>query len=361
MFKIIHRQDVGSWSANQSLILADYVERSRYPLSPISHIQSCGKVALEFLCYAMNTPTFLRYRRAKRVPIGDILESALLLCPLPPDEIQQSIVRVCEKLSRDNQRRWTNASLAAENAMKMLSEALGIEKIDREWFGPLCLIKKAKVESWSARRALIGKEYACRTPLSEMGSLLLNKNDTCNLTDDPSKRLISDDDVLCIRPGSLGNGSLFEAPELVRRTFVEKKRGHFVPVGSVVFYRLRPENMRFWINRGEFRIPIFAMSGDFVVCRINDNVVDVDYFDLLMRMPFVYEQFTKKASGHMPRISISSMMSVKCPVPAFHVQRALAFQFLAPIKGPGEVSQQVKNAKKTLIDYIERVLFDEAK
>ena len=361
MFKILHRQDLDGWSANRALIVSDYAERSRYALYPISVIQSYGAIASEYLNKAMATPSFLRYRRATHLRMGNAEEYARLLCPLPPPEVQRDIVDMYACASAKSQKDIMAARLASDRAKKELSNYLGITTTNRERFGPLYVIQAHNVHSWSARRVLATEEYSCRTPLSEMRDVLYETGNARVHNGGLMKQMGEAGNVLFIQPGLVGHGNLIEAPKVLDIEAVGSIRGCFVPVGSILIYRIRPENFRYWINRGEFGMPIFAMSSDFFVCRLNDDVVDVDYFELLMNLPFVLKQFQRNASGHLSRISTSSILSIKLPIRELVIQRELASHFLPIVERPAEVARAITKINNGLVDRVERLLFHETK
>ena len=361
MFKILHQRDLDGWSANRALIVADYAERSRYALCPISIIQSYGTIARKYLNMATATPSFLRYRRSAHMRVGNAEEYAQLLCPLPPSEVQRDIVDFSASASKNNYRDIVDAQLASDRAIRELSGYLGITTIKRERFGPLYVIRAHNAYSLSARRVLAAEEYSCRTSLCEMKDILYEIGNAQVHNEGVMKGAVKAGNVLCIRPGFVGHGNMIEAPDELDVAEIENARGCFVPVGSALIYRIRPENLRYWINRGEFNMPIFAMSSDFAVCRLNDNVVDVDYFELLMKLPYVLKQFQRNATGHISRIRISSIQSIKLPIYELATQRELASHFLPIIRRPSEVARQIANMNNSLIERVERILFYETK
>ena len=361
MFKILYRHDLDDWSANRALVVADYAERSRYALHPISVIQSYGAIAREYLNKVMATPSFLRYRRAKHLRVGNAEEYARLLCPLPPLNVQKDIVNMHVGASKNSYKDIMDARIASDNAIKELSDYLGIMIVKRERFGPLYVIKAHNVYSWSARRVLAAEEYLCRTPLCEMRDVLYEAGNVLGHNDGLMKQAEHMGNVLCIRPRLVGHGSLIGAPRVLDIAEVGSARGCFVPVGSALIYRIRPESLRYWINRGEYNMPIFAISSDFTVCRLDNDVMDVDYFELLMNLPFVLKQFQRNASGHISRISISSMLLIKLPIQELGAQRELVSQFLPIVRRPDEVARKIADMNNSLVERMERILFHEAK
>lgn len=356
MFKVFQRQKITSWSADVACTVADYIERSRYPLCTVANIQHDGSCLSAYLDCVMKTPSFMRYRKAVLGYSGDIKKHLQLLCPVPPLDIQKNMIEIMHGSLCDDLRRSVDDRLAAQAAQNEVARALGIEKVSRSRFGPLYILNRQDALSWSAHKALSCDEYICRTPLHKLESILER-----GITHLPNNKvehtLIDGDKVLCIRPNCVGHGGLVESPMLAQREQIKMDGGQYVPMGSVLFCRIRPERMHYWINRGEFNLPVYAISKDFFLICPNEDVILLDFFDLLMHLPFITNQFRAKGYGHIPRISVLSMRAIMFPMPGLDVQKDLTHRFLRTVKSPDEFMRDIKERKQSAMAFVEKGLF----
>ena len=344
------------WSANAACIIADYIARSRYPLFTIATIQHNGSAMPAYLNSAMNTPSFLRYRKAAIVSSGDIRNHLQLLCPVPPLDIQKDIVEVMRGASCDDFKKSMDARLASQAAQSEVERILGIAEICRLRFGPLYIFPRQSALTWSAHKTLSCHDYICRTPLHKLEdiherAMALSSNN--ELDHMPT----NEDNALCIRPNCVGYSGLVEPPMLANREQIKMDGGQYVPRGSVLFYRIRPERMHYWINRGEFNLPVYAISRDYFLICPNEDVMSLDFFDLLMHLPFMANQFRAKAYGHIPRISVLSMRAIMFPTPGLDVQKDLARRFLRTVKSPDELMRNIKEQRRCAMEFVEKELF----
>lgn len=356
MFKVFQRQKILSWSADVVCTVADYMERSRYPLYTVANIQHSGSCMSAYLDCVMNTPSFLRYRKAVLGSSVDIKKHSQLLCPVPPLDTQRNIVEIMRGSSCDDLRNNMDARLASQAAQNEVARILGIEEVSRPRFGPLYILPRQSALSWSVHKTLSCNEYICRTPLYKLESIL--ERGISHSPDNKVDYAIADvDNVLCIRPNCVGHGGLVESPMLAQREQIKMDGGQYIPRGSVLFYRIRPERMHYWINRGEFNLPVYAISKDFFLIRPNEDVMLLDFFDLLMHLPFIANQFKTKVYGHIPRISVMSMRAIMFPKPGLDVQKDLTHRFLRTIKSPDELMRDIKDQKQCAMAFVEKELF----
>ncbi len=348
------------WSANAACIIVDYIERSRYPLCTITTIQHNGSGMPAYLDCALNTPSFLRYRKAALVSTGDMKNHMQLLCPVPPLDVQKKIVEITRRASCDDFRKNMEARLASQLAKNEVERLLGIEEICRSRFGPLYIRPRQNTLSWSAHKTLSFHEYICTMPLYNLKDMLKTEKKH-SINSELDYVTVKEDNVLCVRPNYVGYGGLIESPNVVQREQIKVDGSQFVPVGGVLFYRIHPDRMHYWINRGEFNLPVYAISKDFFVCRPNENVIVLDFLDLLMHLSFIANQFKGRAYGHIPRISVSSLLVINFPIPRLDVQKDLASRFLRTVRGPDELALQIKEQKKVAIELVEKELFYDVK
>lgn len=356
MFKVFQREKTISWSANVACTVADYTERSRYPLCTIANIQHSGSCMSAYLNCVMNTPSFLRYRKAVLGFSGDIKKYLQLLCPVPPLDIQNKMIEIMRGASCGDFRKSVDARLTSQAAQNEIAGLLGIEEICRSRLGPLYILPRQNVLSWSARKVLGCPEYICGTPLHKFEDIL-EKDISISKNIGLDYALGDGDNVLFIRPNCVGHGGLIEPPMLAQREQIKTDGWQYVPRGSVLFYRIRPERMHYWINRGEFNLPVYAVSRDFILIRPNEDVMLLDFFDLLMHLPFMANQFRAKAYGHIPRISVLSMRAIMFPTPGLDVQKDLARRFLRTVKSPDELMRNIKEQRRCAMEFVEKELF----
>ena len=110
------------------------------------------------------------------------------------------------------------------------------------------------------------------------------------------------------------------------------------------------------VTSGKRSFLITASRDYFLICP-NEDVMSLDFFDLLMHLPFMANQFRAKAYGHIPRISVLSMRAIMFPTPGLDVQKDLARRFLRTVKSPDELMRNIKEQRRCAMEFVEKELF----
>lgn len=358
MFKIIRRTDITSWSARIMVAEHEYIEHCRYPVRLVRDtLKGREDVRRDFLQLVYATRRFADYEKSMSVGVRKRRES--LYCPIPPLQTQDELLGSYRAMLAVAKGRQDEVRDVRRDLNEKVHEFLRIFRAPPRMFDVFFLIARKELSTWSARGISTYKKYQCGYPLKELSSVLkFNMNTFKGRPLARAELPESTKNALVLLPQDIGCGFACVKDRLLEAS--PTGRVINVPDGAVLFFRMRPEQTRYWINDGSLGKSVYAKSGEFSVFILDERVIDEDYFRIVLATDFLRDQFRKMSAGRtLPRINHRQLQSIRLPLPSLPEQRQVV-EYAMPLYHHmvDMLNSEQKFAAK-IIDRIEAVLYYE--
>ena len=355
MFRIIDRSAMSEWSARIVLAESEYRKRSRYPLCRMGDAQEMPNVKSCYLSALRTTPSFVRYHAAMMANRNDLRRELALFCPIPPLSVQREIEGIERELLRESFELSRLAQIEECDAWRWFQRNVGLRLREYPTFGALRIIKQEELASWSARVLAQSNHYICDIHTAELGEVLRSPINRSRHGRPEVKDSYINYKVL--QPAGLGVGVLRDKVLGSRPGQGVKRRA--VPMGCVVFNRLRPEQSRHWINDGTYG-SVLVESSDLLILDLDEEKINAGYFSLVIQLNYVQDQLKLYSDGRvLPRIRIEMLNSIRIPLPDLVQQQALVGAMMPRLRDVRMKNARAAENKRNFVNQIERVLFHE--
>lgn len=336
----------------------EYIEHCRYPVCLIRDaLKGREDVRRDFLQLVYATRRFSDYEKSMSAGVRKRREG--LYCPIPPLQTQDELLGSYRTMLAVVKGRQDVVQDVRRDLNEKVHEFLHIFRAPPRMFDVLFLIARKELSTWSARGISTYKKYQCGYPLKELSSALkFNMNTFRGRPLAHAELPESTRNALVLLPQDIGCGfariknRLMEAPPTGRVINV--------PDGAVLFFRMRPEQTRYWINDGSLGKSVYAKSGEFSVFILDKRVIDEDYFRIILATDFLRNQFRKMSVGRtLPRINHRQLQSIRLPLPSLLEQRRVVERAMPLYRHMVDVLNLERKVTAKIVDRIEAMLYYE--
>jgi restriction endonuclease S subunit len=318
-----------------------------------------------FLPLITTTQQFVKFAQScssgatnrQRMDINNFLMQRI---PLPSLVEQQRMIDNYNVAMRQAESQEQQADALGKKIECYLCETLGIEKQKKEeWnVGKLYFVELSKLTRWDI---LYFENRDLSNAKSKYETVNLCNIIVCFNTDLKGKSLrietinFPNDSFKYIGMENIekGTGLLTEFQQI--EGIQVKSQTIKVPMGFIIYGKLRPYLNKYWINNYEY--DNIVCSSEFFVFQIVNSINQL-YFMSILGSDIVQRQILDLTSGaRMPRINEDIFMNIQIPLPPLSVQEKIAKHIQSMKKQIKNLRQSAENCRKKAIEEFEKEIF----
>ena len=320
-------------------------------------------VNIHFLSAVINSPVarlqFARDLKGVGVPDLHLENIAETLIPLPPIEIQRSLVAELEAARQTRKQKLTQADELLSSLDAYLLDQLGLAPAaenEQSVFGVYLSILRGKRLDAMAYKPFYAKGLPPETPTNPLWQIAdINKHSILK----PE----SDEDL--VPYVGLPECSLTEVREVVMRPYREVKGRNIIRQGDILFARIEPSvfNKKYVLVDDLKGYKYTYTSTEFYVVSAKKVLIDRDYLYAMFFCTFVFNQVKGKTTGSSGRRRIDTVLfsELQIPIPSSDIQANIAKQIKFRREQARQLRQEAESewqAAKTLFE--QKLLGEEA-